>query len=172
MLRRIQLLGIERFIAALLVIFALIELYGALHLSVSEEFTLGPGALPVIYAVGLVIFAGILVVSPGKKAPPVIENPVVSEDEDPTAGENEAAPAQDYKAGGLTFVLLAVFIVSIYLVGFFGGTIVFSFLFTKFITRWPLPKAVAFSLIWGGALYYGFDHLLGVQLDPGILFGS
>ena len=75
-------------------------------------------------------------------------------------------------AGGLTFALIAVFIVSIYLVGFFGGTIIFSFLFTKFITRWSLLKAAAFALIWGGALYYGFDHLLGVQLDPGILFDS
>jgi hypothetical protein len=164
MLRRIQSLNVERFIALLLIVFAVAELYAAMQLSVSEEFTLGPGALPVIYAVGLLIFAGILAVWPSQKSPGVIENPVVSKD--------EAVPVRDYRAGGLTFALIFVFIVSIYLVGFFGGTVIFSFLFTKLVTRWPVLKAAALALIWGGALYYGFDHLLGVQLEPGILFGS
>lgn len=40
------------------------------------------------------------------------------------------------------------------------------------VLRWPVHKAAAFALIWGGVLYYGFDRLLGVQLEPGILFGS
>ena len=65
-----------------------------------------------------------------------------------------------------------MFIVSIYFVGFFGGTIIFSFLYITLVSRWPVLKASAFAMIWGGALYYGFDRLLGVQLEPGILFGS
>src|SRR5262245_27906816 len=153
MLGRIRSLGLERCIAVLIFIFGLIELYGATHLSVSEEFTLGPGALPIIYAVGLLIFAGILALWPGKKAPPVIENPVESE---ASEADKKALPARDYKAGAVTFGLIGVFIVSIYLVGFFGGAVLFSFLFTKLITRWPLLKAGAFALIWGGALYYAF----------------
>lgn len=169
MLGRIRSLGLERGIAALLFIFGLIELYGATHLSVSEEFTLGPGALPIIYAVGLLIFAGILALWPAKKAPPVIENPVESKVSEVDKGE---ALPRDYKSGAVTFGLIGLFIVSIYVIGFFGGAVLFTFLFTKLITRWPLLKAGAFAIIWGGALYYAFDHLLGVQLEQGILFGG
>jgi hypothetical protein len=164
MLRRIQTLSVERFIAALLVVFALIELYGALQLSVSEEFTLGPGALPVVYGVGLIIFAGILLIWPSQKAPPVIENPV--------AGEDEVVSVRNYRAGVLTFALVVVFIAGIYFVGFFGGTAIFALLYLTLVMRWSVLKAAASAVIWGGALYYGFDRLLGVQLEPGMLFGS
>ena len=81
-------------------------------------------------------------------------------------------PVRNYRDGVLTFALVALFIASIYFVGFLGGTIMFSLLFVLLISRWPVPKAAAFGLIWGGAVYYGFDSLLGVQLEPGILFGG
>ena len=164
MLRRIWLLGAERFIALLLVAFAMAELYAALQLSLSEEFTLGPGAMPVIYSVALLIFAGILAIWPSQKASPVAESPVVS--------DREAVPVRNYRIGVLAFALVVVFIVSIYLVGFFAGTIIFSLLYTMIVLRWPAVKAAGFALIWGVALYYGFDRLLGVQLESGILFGS
>lgn len=170
MLKQIRTLNIERFICGVLVVFALLQLYGASQLPVSEEFTLGPGALPIIYSVGVVVFAGILLIWPTKKAPPPIQNPVVSEAE--VAGETEVLPAPNYRAGVLTFAFIALLIASIYALGFFAGTSIFSFLYTRFITRWPLPKAIAFALIWAGALFYTFDHLLEVQLEPGVLFGG
>jgi hypothetical protein len=164
MLRRAQWLGAERSIALLLIAFAVAELYAALQLSVSEEFTLGPGAMPVIYSVAVLVFAGMLAIWPSQEAPPVVESLVGRDD--------GAVPVRNYRAGVLTFTLVAVFIVSIYFVGFFGGTIIFSFLYIMLVLRWPVLKAAAFALIWGGVLYYGFDRLLGVQLEPGILFGS
>ncbi len=170
MLKQIRVLGIERVICGVLAVFALFEFYGATQLSVSEEFTLGPGALPLIYSAGVFIFAGILLIWPTKKAPPLIENPV--RDEGSAASEKEASPPLNYQAGLLTFAFIAVLIATIYFLGFFAGASIFSFLYTRFITRWPLPKAIAFSLIWGGALYYSFDHLLEVQLEPGVLFGG
>lgn len=169
MLKQIRTLNIERFIAGVLVVFALVELYGATQLSVAEEFTLGPGALPIIYSLGVVMFAGILFIWPTKKAPPLIQNPVMSEGD---AGREEALPTPNYRAGALTFAFIAVLIASIYFLGFFAGASIFSFLYTRFITRWPLAKAIAFALIWGGALFYTFDHVLEVQLEPGVLFGS
>ncbi|HVZ01676.1 MAG TPA: tripartite tricarboxylate transporter TctB family protein [Dongiaceae bacterium] len=164
MLGRVQSLGAERLIALLLIIFAVAELYAALQLSVSAEFTLGPGAMPVIYSVGLLIFALVLAIWPAQKAPPVIENPVDVEEEPVVIG--------NYRIGVITFVLVAVFVASIYFVGFFGGTAIFSFLYILLVLRWSVIKSAAFALVWGGALYYGFDRLLGVQLEPGILFGS
>ena len=169
MLKQIRTLNIERFIAGVLVVFALVELYGAMQLSVAEEFTLGPGALPIIYSVGVVIFAGILFIWPTKKAPSLIQNPFIGEED---AACQEALPAPNFRAGALTFAFIAVLIASIYFLGFFAGASIFSFLYTRFITRWPLTKAIAFALIWGGALFYTFDHVLEVQLEPGVLFGS
>jgi hypothetical protein len=165
MIGRVQTLSAERVIALLLIVFSVAELYGALHLSVSAEFTLGPGAMPLIYSIGLLIFATVLAIWPAQKAPPVIENPVDVPDE-------PVVVVRNYRVGIITFVLVAVFVIGIYFIGFFGGTAIFSFLYVLLVLRWPLIKAAAFALIWAGALYYGFDRLLGVQLEPGILFGS
>jgi small-conductance mechanosensitive channel len=155
---RIASLGAERLVALLLAVFAVAELYSASHLAVNEEFTLGPGAMPLIYGVGLLIFAGILAIRPSEGG----GGPV----------EDQDAPARAYKAGGVTFVLLILFIASIYFVGFLIGTAVFSFLYLKLVMRRPVLKAATFALIWAGALYYGFDHLLEVQLEPGLVFGG
>lgn len=157
---RIAGLGAERFVALLLGVFAVIELSSAVHLPVSEEFTLGPGAMPLIYGAGLLIFAAILAIRPTQKRVAA------------ASGENRDAPARDYKGGAITYALLILFIASVYFVGFFIGTALFSFLYLKIVMRSPLHKAAMFAVIWGGALYYGFDHLLEVQLEPGLLFGS
>jgi hypothetical protein len=161
---RLQTLGAERFIALLLIIFAAAELYGAVQLSLSEEFTLGPGALPVIYAVGLLIFAVTLAIWPSQNARPIVEGTDVKEE--------ETLPIRNYRDGIVTFTLVALFIFSIYFVGFLGGTIMFSLLYVLLIARWSVLQATAFAVIWGGAVYYGFDRLLGVQLEQGILFAS
>jgi small-conductance mechanosensitive channel len=160
MLGRIASLGAERFIALLLGVFAVVELSSAVHLPVSEEFTLGPGAMPLIYGVGLLIFAAIPAIRPSQKR--VSAAPAESQD----------APPRDYRAGAITFALLILFIASVYFAGFFIGTAIFSFLYLKIVMRSPLHKAAIFAVIWGGALYYGFDHLLEVQLEPGLLFGG
>jgi hypothetical protein len=159
MLGRITSLGIERLVALLLIVFAIAELYEAFQLPVSEEFTLGPGAMPVIYGLGLLIFAGILAVTASRKA---------------AAGSDEGqdAPARDYRAGGVTFALLILFVASIYFFGFLLSTILFSFLHLKLVMRLPVLKAAVFALLWGGGLYYAFDHLLEVQLEPGLVFGG
>lgn len=161
---RIQSFGAERFTALLLIIFAVTEFYGAMQLSMSEQFTLGPGALPAIYSVGLLIFSTVLLIQPSRKAPPILEG---SAD-----GEHDPGPVCDYRAGIITFALVAAFIASIYFVGFLGGTIMFSLLYVLLISRWPIHQAAIFAVIWGGAVYYGFDRLLGVQLETGVLFGS
>jgi hypothetical protein len=161
MLEKIRALDIERFVALLLGVFAIAELTQAMQLSIYEEFTLGPGAMPLIYGVGLLIFAVLLGItaSPKEKAPP--ERPDEKMDE----------PGRNYRAGIVTFGLLILFVVLIFLVGFLPSLIIFSFLHLCLVMRLSLLKAAVFSLLWGGGLYYAFDHLLEVQLEPGLLFG-
>jgi hypothetical protein len=161
MLEKIRALDIERFVALLLGVFAIAELTQAMQLSIYEEFTLGPGAMPLIYGVGLLIFAVLLGItaSPKEKAPP--ERPDEKMDE----------PGRNYRAGIVTFGLLILFVVLIFFIGFLPSLIIFSFLHLCLVMRLSLLKAAVFSLLWGGGLYYAFDHLLEVQLEPGLLFG-
>jgi len=163
MLKQLKALGAERFVSLLLITFSVAEIYAALQLSMTEEFTLGPGALPLIYASGLLIFSCIMGLTPTEKEP--------AEESAPNSA-SIALPTLNYRDGLITFILVALFISSIYFVGFLGGTIIFSLLYVLLISKWPIPKAAAFALVWGGAVYFGFDHLLGVQLEPGILFGG
>lgn len=162
MLARIRALDVERFVALLLAIFAIAQLTQALQLPLSEEFTLGPGAMPLIYGLGLLIFAVLLALtaSPKEKSSPERPNEKIDE-----TGRN-------YPAGILTFSLLILFVVSIYLVGFLGGTVIFSFLHLILVMRMKVLQAAVVSLLWGGGLYFAFAHLLEVQLEPGMLFGG
>ena len=159
---RIRALDVERFVALLLAIFAIAQLTQALQLPLGEEFTLGPGAAPLIYALGLLIFAGLLALtaSPKERASPE------------RLDEQMDETGRNYPAGILTFFLLILFVVSIYLVGFLVAMIIFSFLHLIFVMRMDLPRAAVVALLWGGGLYYTFAHLLHVQLEQGMLFGG
>jgi hypothetical protein len=68
-LGRIQSRGAECFIAMLLIVFAVAALNVAVQFSGSEEFELGPGAMPVIYAEGSLVFAGVLAIWQSQKRP-------------------------------------------------------------------------------------------------------
>jgi hypothetical protein len=170
MLARIASIRVEFFVALLLVVFALVEMFGALELSMSEEFTIGPGAMPLIYSAGLLLFAGALLYSDWRKhrAQPAAEASPSKVAEE----EEKGHPTVDYAAGVKTFLLVTGFIAAIYFVGFLISIAVFAFLHLKFVMRMPLLKAAIIGLIWGGALYYAFAHLLEVQLEPGILFSG
>lgn len=161
MRNKIGSLGAERLVALTLMIFAVAELYAASHLALTEEFTLGPGAMPLIYGVGLLIFASVLAARPQKGTPLQVD-----------AAEGEDAPVRDYRSGGITYALLILLIASVYFLGFLVGTILFSFLYLLLVIRWKWFKAAMFGVIWGAALYYTFSHLLQIQLEPGLVFGG
>jgi hypothetical protein len=162
MLARLSGLDVERFVALVLAIFAVAELTQALQLPLSEEFTLGPGAMPLIYGVGLLIFAVALGLTASPKERALPERPDERMDE----------PGRNYPAGIVTFLLIIFFVASIYVVGFLAGTIIFSFLHLVVVMRLSLLKSAAFSVLWGGGLYYLFQHLLALQLEQGMLFGG
>jgi hypothetical protein len=143
----------ETFVAALLVVFAVAQIYAAAHLHMSEDYTLGPGAMPIIYSIGLLMFSGYLLVDAVKKGP--------------KAGRHDGA---DYKSGILCVLFLLLFISSIYVVGFLLSTVMFCFLFCLFISKIGLVKSVVFSIAWGGTVYAVFDYLLQIPLETGMLF--
>lgn len=161
MLGRIGELGAERLAALLLITFSGAQLYGSLQLSMSEPYTLGPGALPAIFSVAVLILAVVLLLQASKEASPDADSVEVADDSSP-----------DYKAGLLLFALVVVFVASIHFIGFLGGMILFALLYLLLGLRWPVLQAFAFSVVWGGGVYYGFVHILGAQLESGILFNA
>lgn len=166
MSERFHALGAERLAALLLITFSVAEFYAALKLSVSAEYTLGPGAMPIIYSVGLFIFATALLLQPSKKASTSIGAAIEAGD------ESEPAPSPNYRAGVILFALVAAYIASIYVIGFLGGTILFALLYLLLVARWPVMKAAAFAVLWGAGIYVLFVDVLEVQLESGILFSS
>jgi hypothetical protein len=169
MLARITSIRVEFFVALLLAVFALVEMYGALELPMAEEFTIGPGAMPLIYSAGLLLFAGALLYGDWRKHR---AQSTAEASPSKVAAEKKDHPTVDYAAGVKTFLLVTGFIAAIYFVGFLISIAVFGFLHLKFVMRMPLLKAAIIGLLWGGALYYAFAHLLEVQLEPGILFSG
>jgi hypothetical protein len=167
MLARLTSLRVDFLVALLLVVFALVEMVGSFDLHLGEEFTLGPGALPLAYSCGLLIFAAILLYTSRPKRAAKIAEQADAPDRD-----KEEAPALDYAAGAKTFLLVVLFIASIYYVGFLAGTALFGFLQLKLVMRASLSKSLLFGLLWGGGLYFAFEHLLEVQLEPGLLFSG
>jgi hypothetical protein len=160
---RLYPLNAEVTVSFLLVAFAAAELYAALRLPMTEEFTLGPGALPSIYAVGLLLFSVTLFVRSVRKAP-------ASKAAAATHGGEAPGEVTDVKAGLISVALLTLFIAAIYLVGFMISLILFCFLFCLFVSKLGLVKSIVFALIWGGAVFMAFDYLLQIPLESGLLF--
>ncbi len=164
MLARITSLRVEFLVALLLAVFAVVEMIGAIELPMGEEFTIGPGAMPLIYSVGLLLFAGYLLYTSRPKRSVAEANPLKEAEEE--------APKLDYGAGVKTFLLVTGLIAAIYFVGFLVSMMVFAVLHLRLVMRMPWLKAATIGVIWGGALYFAFAHLLEVQLEPGILFSG
>jgi hypothetical protein len=137
------------------VLFSVAELYAAFQLPLSEDFTLGPGALPAIYGVGLLGFSLVLMFESVRKGV--------------RAADDEEEPT-DLRSGLIALGLLALFIGSIYLVGFLIALIAFCFLFCLLISKLDLVRSAIFALIWGAAVYAAFDYLLEIPLETGLLF--
>ncbi|QJP14053.1 tripartite tricarboxylate transporter TctB family protein [Starkeya sp. ORNL1] len=146
--------SMETTVSLLLVLFAVAELYAAFHLPMAEDYTLGPGALPSIYGVGLLGFSLALLFESVRKAPA-------------GADDEEATNLR----GGLTCIaLLALLIGAIYIVGFLIALIAFCFLFCLLISKLDLVRSAIFAVIWAGAVYFAFDYLLEIPLETGLLF--
>jgi len=139
-------------VSASLLIFAIAEIYAASRLSVTEDYTLGPGALPIIYSVGLFIFSGISLFESISRAP------------------KSKLEGGNYRYGILCVSFLLMFIASIYVIGFLLATILFCALFCFFISEMGIVRSFIFSVLWGGTVYAVFYYLLQIPLEAGFLF--
>jgi hypothetical protein len=134
---------------------AAIAAWGISDLPFWEEFTLGPGAAPAIYLVGLGICA--LAIAARPAADSVVRFPALF-----------MPPNRDAL---LLFVFVALLTASVYLVGFAVGIFLFSVAVLMTVQRWRLLPALVFSAVWAAALQLVFAHLLRIPFLTGVLFG-
>jgi putative tricarboxylic transport membrane protein len=151
--RGLALLNAERLIGGFLVLLGAAELYAATGLRVGAEFTLGPGALPIVYALGLILFAALLAFRRTER------------------GTSERAESgAELRSAVLFFGLLLLFAAVTALAGFLIALLLFSFLTLILVVKWSLVKSALFSAIWSLALYAVFRFVLKVPLESGSLF--
>lgn len=152
--QRPQLLSPDLLIGLTLLAFGCAELSSASSLPVAAEFTLGAGALPVIYSIGLILFSALLVLSAllGKNAP-------------------QRQARATHVSNGLKFLgLIFAFAVLIYLIGFLLSSIVFSISMSYLVCGLSWKRAIIFGLIWSVSIFVLFNYALKVPLETGLLF--
>jgi putative tricarboxylic transport membrane protein len=129
--------------------------FGSLKVPILERFTLGPGALPLIYSLGVLLFAIALFVMALKGQKNEILN---------------AIPTIPVKYGLLFFFFNCALALSVHLIGFTVGLFLFSFSSLLYIDGWKIKKALLFSVIWTIVLYVLFKFIIGVPFIEGFLF--
>ena len=147
----------EKYLSIFLVLIGALGVWGSLKVPIAERFTLGPGALPLIYAAGVLLLAVALLVMTlkGQK----IETP-------------NAVPEPPGTYGLLFFLINCALALSVHLIGFAVGLFLFSLSSLTYVGRWKIKKALLFSVIWTIALYVLFKIIIGVPFIEGLLFES
>jgi hypothetical protein len=145
----------EKYLSIFLVLIGALGVWGSLKVPIAERFTLGPGALPLIYAVGVVLFAVTLLVMTFKGQK--VETP-------------DAVSEPPGVSGLLFFLFNCALALSVYLIGFAAGLFLFSFSSLTYVGGWKIKKALLFSTIWTIGLYVLFKVIIGVPFIEGFLF--
>lgn len=144
----------ESILFLLILIVALIGLYGATKLPLTARFTIGPGMAPLVYGALVLFISAVLIVQALRS-----KNP------------QKLIPPSGKK--GLLFVLfMIIFAILSYIIGFVISMFIFSALVLVYVEGWQYKKALPFALVWTFALYWFFVRILSVPLLTGMLFGS
>lgn len=143
----------EKYLSIFLVLIGALGVWGSLKVPIAERFTLGPGAMPLIYAAGVLLFAVMLLVMTlkGQKA----EAP-------------DAVPEPPETYGLLFFLFNCALALSVHLIGFAVGLFLFSVSSLIYVGRWNIKKALLFSVIWTIVLYVLFKVIIGVPFIEGL----
>ena len=144
----------EKLFSVFMFFIGVVGFYGSIHLPVAERFTLGPGAMPLIYSSGVIIFGTLMwVLAPSRKD-----------------GSFKAALRPPGRYGFIFLILNFVLGFIVYLVGFAIGLILFCFLALFFTKGWRPYRALLFSVAWSLAIYILFTIFLDVPFLKGALF--
>jgi hypothetical protein len=145
----------EKYLSLFLVLVGAVGVWGALKVPIAERFTLGPGALPLVYSAGVLLLSITLLVTTLRRQK--VETP-------------NALPEPPGTYGLVFFLLNCALALSVHLIGFTVGLFLFSLLSLIYTDGWKVKKALLFSVIWTIALYALFKHVIGVPFIEGFFF--
>ncbi|MFZ4437645.1 MAG: tripartite tricarboxylate transporter TctB family protein [Syntrophales bacterium] len=145
----------EKYLSIFFILIGALGVYGSLKVPIAERFTLGPGAAPLIYSVGVLCFAIALLVIAFRGHKDKILNVI---------------PTIPPKYGLLFFLFNCALALSVHLIGFTAGLFLFSFSSLIYIDGWKIKKALLFSVLWTIVLYVLFKFIIGVPFIEGFLF--
>ena len=152
----IRVMSADLVVGLTLAAFGCAELWSASSLPISADFTVGPGALPIAYSSGLIVFSVLVVLGA-----------LSSKD----AGATQHLQTSQSIYQGLSLLaLMIIFIAIIYVIGFLASCIVFSITLSYFICKVSKMYSLFFGIVWSLAIYSLFKYALQVPLESGILF--
>jgi hypothetical protein len=136
--------------------FGCAELWSASSLPILTDFTVGPGALPIAYSSGLILFSILIVGGAASR-------------KDERRTQRLPTPINIYR-GVILMALTLIFVAAIYVIGFLASCILFSIALSYFICEVDMTRSILFGTIWSVAIYCLFKYALQVPLEAGILF--
>ncbi len=146
----------EKMLSSIMILVGGLSVYGALKLPLKEEFTLGPGATPLIYAVGVIVFAAAMAFTASSK----------------NTGSFRKMIEPPGRYGLLFFAFFVLLTVLVYFIGFTIGLFLFSLFSLVFAKNHKPLWAAVFSAVWTASLYLIFVRLLNIPFLKGTLFGG
>lgn len=141
-------LTIERIIAFVMIVFALVILFECRNMSLTANYSVGPAALPVACSVLLIIFSVMVWIT--------------STDNKEVSWKALCTPAA--KRCFLLVGLTLAFILAMYFLGFWLPFLIFTILSFWLVEKHPLAKAVLMGAVWVVFLYVVFVYLLKMNI--------
>jgi len=137
-----------------LALLSVLGIIGSSQLSIAwANNNIGPGAVPMGYSIILLALSAMLFFSntdqPKIRWRKLLEHPTVD--------------------GWIFFLLNIAMFVMIYLIGTAPAMVIFCIASLLCLKRQSALRAVVFSVLWVGALYFVFVTLLGVPFETGLL---
>jgi hypothetical protein len=117
-------------------------------LKFTQKYTIGPGLLPLIYAIVLIISAAAVYIGSREKEHWTLH----------------ALIGNPGRRGSLTVCLLVLLTVCVRYFPFLGCVFVFTFAGLMLLEKWKPLKALLFSAVWTAVIYGMFTYLFGVKL--------
>lgn len=141
-------LTVERVIAAVMIVFALVILGACRGMKMTANYSIGPAALPVACCVLLIIFSVMVWITS-------TDSKVLTWSALCTPGARRCF---------LLVALTLAFILSMYFVGFWPPFLAFSILSFWLVEKHPLIKSVVMGIVWTVFLYVAFVYLLKMNI--------
>lgn len=141
---------LERTLALALMAVGAVGIYAASGLSLWDEYTVGPGATPIIYGIGVLVCGAWVLARPA--APSAID----------------LGPL--FTRAVILAVLMAALAASLDYIGFTVGLFAFSLAALLLVSRMKVLPAILFASIWVALLYGGFVYLLKIPFPRGAFF--